>query len=113
MGNKITGWFKNVFKIHSPSQVFSDEIGKNLALGLGDGFEATMSGVASQMTSAVPTDFDINANVGANGGAVQSGMSFAHVVEAFKQALKEVNIVLDDEVAGRFVTDTVEKVVYS
>lgn len=113
LGNKITGWFKNVFKIHSPSQVFSDEIGKNLALGLGDGFEATMSGVASQMTSAVPTDFDINANVGANGGAVQSGMSFAHVVEAFKQALKEVNIVLDDEVAGRFVTDTVEKVVYS
>jgi hypothetical protein len=34
------------------------------------------------------------------------------MVEAFKQALREVNIVLDDEVAGRFVTDTVERVVY-
>lgn len=113
LGNKITGWFKDVFKIHSPSQVFSDEIGKNLALGLGDGFEDTMTDVASQMTNAVPTDFDINASVGTNSGAVQSGTNIGAMVEAFKQALKEVNIVLDDEVAGRFVTDTVERVVYS
>lgn len=112
LGNKITGWFKNVFKIHSPSKVFSDEIGKNLALGLGEGFEDTMSDVSSQMTGAIPTDFDISAKVGTNGGAVQGGMNIGAMVEAFKQALKEVNIVLDDEVAGRFVTDTVERVVY-
>lgn len=112
LGNKITGWFKNVFKIHSPSKVFSDEIGKNLALGLGEGFEDTMSDVSSQMTGAIPTDFDISAKVGTNGGAVQGGANLANIVEAFKQALKEVNIVLDDEVAGRFVTDTVERVVY-
>nr|DAG81658.1 MAG TPA: tail tape measure protein [Caudoviricetes sp.] len=112
LGNKITGWFKDVFKIHSPSQVFSDEIGKNLALGLGDGFEDTMADVASQMTNAVPTDFDISASVGTNSGAGQSGTYIGAMVEAFKQALKEVNIVLDDEVAGRFVTDTVERVVY-
>lgn len=112
LGNKITGWFKDVFKIHSPSQVFSDEIGKNLALGLGDGFEDTMADVASQMTSAVPTDFDISANVSKNSGAGQGGTNIGAMVEAFKQALKEVNIVLDDEVAGRFVTDTVERVVY-
>lgn len=112
LGNKITGWFKNVFKIHSPSQVFSDEIGKNLALGLGDGFEDTMADVASQMTSAVPTDFDISANVSKNSGAGQGGTNIGAMVEAFKQALREVNIVLDDEVAGRFVTDTVERVVY-
>lgn len=112
LGNKITGWFKNVFKIHSPSKVFSDEIGKNLALGLGEGFEDTMSDVSSQMTGAIPTDFDISAKVGTNGGAVQGGMNLTNIVEAFKQALKEVNIVLDDEVAGRFVTDTVERVVY-
>lgn len=112
LGNKITGWFKDVFKIHSPSQVFSDEIGKNLALGLGDGFEDTMADVASQMTSAVPTDFDISANVSKNSGAGQGGTNIGAMVEAFKQALREVNIVLDDEVAGRFVTDTVERVVY-
>lgn len=113
LGNKITGWFKDAFKIHSPSQVFSDEIGKNLALGIGQGFENTMSDVTDQMTSAVPTDFDIDTNINRNVAASQGGLSFINIVEAFKQALSEVNIVLDDEVAGRFVTDTVAKVVYS
>ena len=70
-----------------------------------------MSSVTDQMASAVPTNFDINAN--ANIGATQTTSNFANMVDAFKQALKEVNIVLDDEVAGRFVTDTVERVVYS
>lgn len=113
LGNSIVNWFKDIFSIHSPSKVFSDEIGKNLALGLGEGFENTMSDVTAQMTDAVPTDFDIDANVKRSGGESQSGFSFAKLVEAFKEALKEVDIVLDDEVAGRFVTDTVEKVVYS
>ena len=107
----IIGGIKSLFGIHSPSKVFEDEVGKNLALGLGAGFEDTMSSVTDQMASAVPTNFDINAN--ANIGATQTTSNFANMVDAFKQALKEVNIVLDDEVAGRFVTDTVERVVYS
>jgi hypothetical protein len=109
-GKKIIDGFKDVFGIHSPSKVFADEIGNNLALGVGVGFEDTMSDVKDQMTSAVPTDFDIeaNANVSTRAGA----NTFGNMVEAFKQALREVNIVLDDEVAGRFVTDTVERVVY-
>lgn len=113
LGQSIVNWFKDIFDINSPSKVFSDQIGKNLALGLGEGFEDTMSDVTSQMTDAVPTDFDIDATVNRSGGESQGGFNFAKLVEAFKQALKEVDIVLDDEVAGRFVTDTVEKVVYS
>ena len=112
LGRDIVGWFKGAFGIASPSKVFADQIGKNMALGVGVGFEQTMNDVAEQMTDAVPTDFDISTNVGRSINT-QSGFSFANIVEAFKQALKEVNIVLDDEVAGRFVTDTVEKVVYS
>lgn len=110
LGKNIVNTFKNVFGIHSPSKVFADEIGNNLALGLGEGFEHTMSDISDQMTGAVPTDFDIeaNANVSTRAGA----NTFGNMVEAFKQALREVNIVLDDEVAGRFVTDTVERVVY-
>ena len=111
LGNQIVGWFESIFDINSPSKVFADRIGKNLALGLGVGFEDTMSGVTEQMASAIPTEFDISANatVGTSAGAD----TFGNMVEAFKQALKEVNIVLDDEVAGRFVTDTVERVVYN
>ena len=112
LGRDIVAWFKGAFGIASPSKVFADQIGKNMALGVGVGFEQTMNDVAEQMTDAVPTDFDISTNVGRSINT-QGGFSFTNIVEAFKQALKEVNIVLDDEVAGRFVTDTVEKVVYS
>lgn len=107
----IVDGIKTVFGIHSPSKVFENEIGKNLALGIGAGFENTMSGVADQMTNAIPTNFDISTN--ATVGASTSTNTFANMVDAFKEALKEVNIVLDDEVAGRFVTDTVERVVYN
>jgi len=107
----IVGGIKSLFGIHSPSKVFEDEIGKNLALGIGSGFEDTMAGVSDQMASAIPTGFEIDTSV--TSGTTQSTNGFANMVEAFKQALKEVNIILDDEVAGRFVTDTVERAVYN
>ena len=110
IGNTIVGWFEDVLGIHSPSDVMADKIGKNMALGVGEGFSNTMAGVTEQMAGAIPTDFDIEAT--ASGAGTSTNM-FATMVDAFKQALKEVNIVLDDEVAGRFVLDTVEKVIYT
>lgn len=74
---KITGFFdgivdkiKGFFGIHSPSTLFRDEIGKNLALGLGDGFDREMKTVAKDMENAIPTDFDadVQYTVGAAGG---------------------------------------------
>ena len=110
LGNQIVDWFADVLGIHSPSDVMADKIGKNMALGVGEGFEKTMAGVTERMSSVIPTDFDIRTTTNAGATGVNS---FANIVESFKQALKEVNIVLDDEVAGKFVTDTVEKVVYT
>ena len=75
--DQITGFFggivdgiKNFFGIHSPSTLFRDEIGKNLALGLGDGFDKEMKTVAKDMENAIPTDFDadVQYTVGAAGG---------------------------------------------
>lgn len=61
--NKITGWcssifdgIKNFFGIHSPSKLFENEIGKYLALGLGEGFDDNLDKVYRQMQSAV--DFE-------------------------------------------------------
>lgn len=114
LGSEIVKGFKSVFGIASPSKVFADQVGKNMALGLGKGFEDTMKNVTNEMSSAVPTNFDLSATVNRNVvGTDASGVTFERIVEAFKQALKAVNIVLDDEVAGRFVTDTVEKAVYA
>lgn len=74
---QITGFFggivdgiKGFFGIHSPSTLFRDEIGKNLALGIGDGFDREMKTVAKDMENAIPTDFDadVQYTVGAAGG---------------------------------------------
>lgn len=117
--DKISGFFggvvdsiKDFFGIHSPSRLFEDEIGKNLALGLGEGFENTMSDVTKDMTNSIPTEFDtsINASYGAS-GSVSS--SYDNMVNAFKQALQEVKVVMNDREFGTFVTDTMERAVYS
>ena len=57
-GNTILNSIKGVFGIHSPSALFRDEIGSNLALGLGEGFSETMRKVADDMQASIPAGFD-------------------------------------------------------
>lgn len=52
-GKGIVDGFKSAFKINSPSRLFRDEIGENLALGIGVGFEDAMPGVKKAMLSVV------------------------------------------------------------
>lgn len=51
-GGIIDG-FKSTFGIHSPSKVMNKEIGRYLALGLGEGFNDNIKSVYSKMKSAV------------------------------------------------------------
>lgn len=60
--DKITGWFdgvvdsvKNFLGIASPSKLFADEVGKNMALGVGIGWEKEMKQVARNMQQSIPT----------------------------------------------------------
>lgn len=48
-GGEVTGWFKKVFKIESPSKLFRDKIGENLALGIGEGFNEEIGDVTKDM----------------------------------------------------------------
>lgn len=50
----IVDGFKNFFGIHSPSRLFRDEIGENLALGIGEGFTEEMGAVERMMGRAMP-----------------------------------------------------------
>ena len=59
LGSTITDALKSVFGISSPSKVFENEIGKNLGLGIGVGFEKAMDDVKQDMEDAIPTDFDL------------------------------------------------------
>lgn len=117
IGSTITSAIKGVFGIHSPSRVFKDEIGKNLALGLGEGFENEMVNVNKEIQGALPTDFDLSSNVNLNNSLSNANSSmdnnYNSMVNAFKQALGEMKIQLNDEVAGNFVESTIERVIYA
>ena len=77
----ITDSIKSFFGIASPSKLFRDQIGANLAFGLGEGFEEAMHDVTRDMQDAVPTDFDINTNVkGAMNGSMGAGGGFQLVL---------------------------------
>jgi hypothetical protein len=79
MCNNLWSRVKNFFGISSPSQLFRDTIGANLALGLGEGFVGEMNDVAEDMQSAVPTTLNgPSVNVGGVvGGSVGSGSAVA------------------------------------
>lgn len=51
-GKGIVDGIKSFFKIKSPSRLFRDEVGKMLALGVGEGFEDGMDETMSDMVSA-------------------------------------------------------------
>ena len=109
--NGIVGGIKSLFGIHSPSTVFKDEVGKNLALGLGEGFSDTMDGVTAEMQDAIPTEFDTSVNM--NASTSSYGSNYDHLVTAFKEALKDVKVVMNNREMGAFVVSTVEREVFA
>lgn len=113
---KIRGWvgdvmkfIKKLFGISSPSKLFKDEIGTNLALGIGEGFSDTMRNVSKDMANAIPTEFD--ANIHQETKVINPEQTM--MVKAFKEALKGVKVIMNDREMGEFVTDTVGKVVFT
>lgn len=108
-GESILNGIKSIFGIHSPSTVFRDEVGKNLALGLGEGFTDTMSDVTAEMQGAIPTSFDTSVNTSTS----SYGSNYDYIVTAFKEALRDVKVVMNNREMGAFVTETMERVVYS
>lgn len=79
---KIKGFFtgiwdgiKDFLGIRSPSTLFAG-IGKNMALGIGEGFESAMTGVSRQIQDSVPTSIDTQINATARmGESIVNGMS--------------------------------------
>lgn len=97
---------KKTLKIASPSKLYRDEIGENLAKGIGVGFEDGMKGVTREMQNALPTSLDID-----RASAAQDDSS--KMVSAFKEALMQMKIELDDDEVGRFIDKTVTRLVYA
>ena len=108
--NGIIGGLKSVFGIHSPSTVFRDEVGKNLALGLGEGFSDTMNDVTAEMQGAIPTEFDTNVNMKPTSSY---GSNYDNMLRAFIEAFKYVKVEMNNREMGAFVVETVEREVYA
>lgn len=107
--DKITGWcggivdgIKGFFGIHSPSKLFNQEIGKFLALGLGEGFDDNLGQVFKGIKSAV--DFEtqkLSANLSTT--ATNNKVFTANIL------MKPSDIYMDSTKVGRVVTPAVTK----
>lgn len=121
--NKIGEWVGNVFDfikrlfgIASPSKLFRDEIGKNLALGIGEGFSDEMKTVTSEMKDSIPSNWDLDGQLNGASRALEDSdvvFSYNDAVKAFKEALSDMVVEMDDENMGKFVRKTVEKAIFA
>lgn len=111
----ILDGMKSALGIHSPSRLFRDQVGKYIAQGIGEGFTDEMGSVVGQMQDAMPdpSAFVSGQQVAYGGYSAAGTVANPSVVDAVIEALGRVHIVLDDEVAGKFVERTVANAIYA
>lgn len=115
IANDIINSFKKQLKIKSPSKVFM-EMGEYSGEGYTIGLADELKGVASIMAAAIPSETGTNAASFAQNPALSSAydaMTPDKMVSAFKEALYQVKIELDNDEMGRFVDKTVTRLVYN
>lgn len=111
----VVDGIKGFFGIHSPSRVMRDQVGKYIAQGIGEGFSDEMGSVVGQMQDAMPdpSAFVSDQQMAYGGYSAAGAVANPSVVDAVIEALGRVHIVLDDEVAGKFVERTVTNAIYA
>lgn len=107
----ITDSIKEFFGIHSPSKLFEDEIGVNLALGLGNGFRNQMETVKQEMQNVLPSGKDFNMDMTSQSELSRGIFSIETMEKAFTRALKNMNLVveIDKEKLGEITTGIVDE----
>lgn len=103
MMSRVTGAVRKEMKINSPSKVYA-QIGDYMAQGIGVGFTDEMADVTKDINKSIPTSLD---------GVSGSNSNGINMVGAFKQALSEMKVVLDDAEVGTFIDKTVAQLVYA
>lgn len=109
---KITGWFngvvdsvKNFLGINSPSRVFADEVGANMALGVGEGFEGEMGTIERQLNRAmnglVP---EVSGNVSVSGTSAGALIPGYDVGASISRALSGAVVYMDGRKVGQLIT---------
>ena len=112
---KITGWFNNIvggvkkfLGIASPSKLFADEIGENMGLGIGEGFENSMGTVQREINRAMGGLLpDVSGNVSVTGSTASSGgvgSGAADFAGAISRALSGAAVYMDGRKVGQLIT---------
>ncbi len=81
--DNINGLFKNIVDgvkellgIHSPSTVFA-EMGKNMALGIGEGWDKSFGDIKAGIEGGMNFDGDYSVNATSNGAGAAGGVTFS------------------------------------
>lgn len=112
--DKITGWFdgvvgsvKRFLGINSPSRVFADQVGANMALGVGEGFADEMGTVERQLNRAMsglaPSVSGSVSVSGSTAGGGSSGVG-ADIGAAVSRALSGAVVYMDGRKVGQLIT---------
>lgn len=109
--NGIRGFFDS----NSSSRAMRGQVGRYIARGIGEGFSDEMGSVVGQMQDAMPdpSAFVNDQQIAYSGYSAAGTVANSSVVDAVVEALGRVHIVLDDEVAGKFVERTVTNAIYA
>lgn len=111
---KITGWFdgvvgsvKRFLGINSPSRVFADQVGANMALGVGEGFADEMGVVERQLNRAMSgLAPSVSGSVSVSGSAAGGGSPGvgADIGAAVSRALNGAIVYMDGRKVGQLIT---------
>ena len=120
-GKSLLGKLKNSLQEQSPSKA-TDEMGQFLVMGLPQGMKkkegmalkevgefgaSVIDALNSEMEQGISLG-EVSASIGSSSGA-----NVFDPVSAFKEALGQMKIVLDDEEVGTFIDKTVTNLVYA
>ena len=87
-------WVKKKLGIESPSKYMADMVGKNMALGIGEGFEDNMPDV--EMADAVlNTTYAMQSATESGISATANGISYEAIYEAVRAGAEAANLVID------------------
>lgn len=98
VAGKVVKGFEKLFGIASPSKLFRDQIGLNLADGIGVGFEKEMKKVSKDMQNAMPTDFDTAINATASGVTSGNKTTNNSSNTTVNYYISDVKITSDDDI---------------
>ena len=113
--DKLTEKFKSIFGIHSPSTLMRDVIGVQITAGIGEGIEEGIPQALKDVDAAMK---QLNAGIEASvnptiNPSITYESNYGMMARAMKEALQDMDVVMDDSKMGKFVVKTVTEEVYS